>query len=228
MSAAARGIPAKVTPRTSSLTSRRITGSRCALARGVITGHKRAVKQRSSPITTANASGDAKIKVIGCGGGGGNAVNRMVNSGLMGVEFWSLNTDAQALVQSQAPNRLQIGKTATKGLGTGGNAELGEIAAKESRAEIAAAVAGADLVFVTAGMGGGTAERQRPGRVFRGFSRGPRGARGVEAILENPEIIREAIDLLRQNDKNAAAVTHHVPPLRLPILVLRRDVLPRP
>ena len=126
-------------------------------ARGTARAHSRA-----SPSTVAMAANDAKIKVIGCGGGGGNAVNRMVNSGLRGVEFWSLNTDAQALVQSQADNRLQIGKNATRGLGTGGNAELGETAAKESRDAISRAVQGADLVFVTAGMGGGTGSGSAP------------------------------------------------------------------
>ena len=80
------------------------------------------------PVVRADMSGvsEARIKVIGCGGGGGNAVNRMINSGLQGVEFWSLNTDAQALVQSQADNRIQIGKQVTRGLGTGGNPELGK------------------------------------------------------------------------------------------------------
>ena len=80
------------------------------------------------PVVRAEMSGvsEARIKVIGCGGGGGNAVNRMINSGLQGVEFWSLNTDAQALVQSQADNRIQIGKEVTRGLGTGGNPELGK------------------------------------------------------------------------------------------------------
>ena len=76
----------------------------------------------------------------------------MINSGLQGVEFWSLNTDAQALVQSQADNRIQIGKQVTRGLGTGGNPELGKKAAEESATEIQQAVRGADLAFVTAGM----------------------------------------------------------------------------
>jgi len=144
-----------VTP--SALSSRSLAKSRQVFAKhGVSRPHARSARPSTLRLTVAMADNDAKIKVIGCGGGGGNAVNRMVNSGLRGVEFWSLNTDAQALVQSAAENRLQIGKNATRGLGTGGNAELGEIAAKESRDAISAAVRGADLVFVTAGMGGGT------------------------------------------------------------------------
>ena len=116
------------------------------------------------PVVRAEMSNvsEARIKVIGCGGGGGNAVNRMINSGLQGVEFWSLNTDAQALVQSQADNRIQIGKEVTRGLGTGGNPELGKKAAEESAIEIQDAVQGADLVFVTAGMGGGTGSGSAP------------------------------------------------------------------
>lgn len=98
----------------------------------------------------------AKIKVIGVGGGGGNAVNRMIASEVSGVEFWSINTDAQALAQTSAPRRLQIGQKLTRGLGAGGNPAIGQKAAEESRDEIANAIENADLVFITAGMGGGT------------------------------------------------------------------------
>lgn len=104
----------------------------------------------------------ARIKVIGCGGGGGNAVNRMILAGLAGVEFWAVNTDAQALLGSRAANRVQIGKLATRGLGTGGSPALGAAAADESRSALAEAVAGADLVFITAGMGGGTGSGAAP------------------------------------------------------------------
>jgi cell division protein FtsZ len=90
------------------------------------------------------------------GGGGGNAVNRMIASDLSGVEFWSINTDAQALTMAAAPCRLQIGQKLTRGLGAGGNPAIGQKAAEESRDEIATALEGADLVFITAGMGGGT------------------------------------------------------------------------
>ncbi len=98
----------------------------------------------------------ASIKVVGCGGGGGNAVNRMVEAGLRGVEFISINTDMQALQMSGAQTKIQIGEKVTKGLGAGAVPEVGRRSAEESREEIAAALKGADLVFVTAGMGGGT------------------------------------------------------------------------
>ena len=104
----------------------------------------------------------ARIKVIGVGGSGGNAVNRMIASDVNGVEFWSINTDAQALTQSSAQKRLQIGQKLTRGLGAGGNPAIGQKAAEESREEIAAALEGADLVFITAGMGGGTGTGAAP------------------------------------------------------------------
>ncbi|WP_017327433.1 cell division protein FtsZ [Synechococcus sp. PCC 7336] len=104
----------------------------------------------------------AKIKVVGVGGGGGNAVNRMVASSLNGVEFWTINTDAQALVQSQSMQRLQIGQKLTRGLGAGGNPAVGQKAAEESHDEIQAALEGADLVFIAAGMGGGTGTGAAP------------------------------------------------------------------
>lgn len=98
----------------------------------------------------------ARIKVIGVGGGGGNAVNNMIRSGLTGVEFIAANTDAQALQSSEAPIKLQIGTRLTKGLGAGANPEIGLAAAKESTDEIRRVLSGSDMVFVTAGMGGGT------------------------------------------------------------------------
>jgi cell division protein FtsZ len=104
----------------------------------------------------------ARIKVIGVGGSGGNAVNRMINSDIGGVEFWTINTDAQALTQSQAPKRLQLGQKLTRGLGAGGNPSIGQKAAEESREEIAAALEHTDLVFITAGMGGGTGTGAAP------------------------------------------------------------------
>ncbi|XP_010270112.1 PREDICTED: cell division protein FtsZ homolog 1, chloroplastic-like [Nelumbo nucifera] len=104
----------------------------------------------------------AKIKVVGVGGGGNNAVNRMIGSGLQGVEFYAINTDAQALLQSAAKNPLQIGELLTRGLGTGGNPLLGEQAAEESKETIASALKGSDLVFITAGMGGGTGSGAAP------------------------------------------------------------------
>jgi len=104
----------------------------------------------------------ANIKVIGVGGAGSNAVNRMISAGLNGVEFWACNTDAQALDLTAAKNRLQIGSKLTRGLGAGGNPTIGQKAAEESREEIAAALQGADMVFVASGMGGGTGTGATP------------------------------------------------------------------
>jgi cell division protein FtsZ len=104
----------------------------------------------------------ARIKVIGVGGGGCNAVNRMISSGLSGIEFWSVNTDAQALDNSAITNTLHIGQKLTRGLGAGGNPAIGQKAAEESREEITAALGEADLVFITAGMGGGTGTGAAP------------------------------------------------------------------
>ena len=104
----------------------------------------------------------AKIKVIGVGGGGMNAVNRMILSGVKGVEFIVANTDLQVLNASPATNKLQIGKTTTDGLGAGANPEIGREAALESKDDIRAALEGADMVFVTCGMGGGTGTGAAP------------------------------------------------------------------
>ena len=104
----------------------------------------------------------AKIKVIGVGGGGNNAVNRMIESGVKGVEFIVANTDLQVLNASKASNKLQIGKTITNGLGAGANPEVGREAAIESKDEIKEALKGADMVFVTCGMGGGTGTGAAP------------------------------------------------------------------
>ncbi|NLY10006.1 MAG: cell division protein FtsZ [Tissierellia bacterium] len=98
----------------------------------------------------------AKIKVIGVGGGGNNAVNRMVDSGVKGIEFIAVNTDKQALATSRAEGKLQVGIKVTKGLGAGANPEIGQLSAEENRAEIKEMLEGADMVFITAGMGGGT------------------------------------------------------------------------
>ncbi|MDK2901521.1 MAG: cell division protein FtsZ [Thermosediminibacterales bacterium] len=104
----------------------------------------------------------AQIKVIGVGGGGSNAVNRMIEAGLKGVEFIAINTDAQALFLSKADNRIQIGDKLTKGLGAGANPEIGQKAAEESREQIQKILKGADMVFITAGMGGGTGTGAAP------------------------------------------------------------------
>jgi cell division protein FtsZ len=98
----------------------------------------------------------AVIKVVGIGGGGVNAVNRMIEAGLKGVEFIAVNTDAQALLMSEADVKLDIGRETTRGLGSGSDPEIGRRAAEEHRAEIEEILKGADMVFVTAGEGGGT------------------------------------------------------------------------
>jgi len=104
----------------------------------------------------------AKIKVIGVGGGGGNAINRMIKENLQGVEFIAVNTDAQALFFSEAPYQLRIGDKLTKGLGAGGDPEIGAKAAQESEEELRKAVEDADMVFITAGIGGGTGTGASP------------------------------------------------------------------
>ena len=104
----------------------------------------------------------ADIKVIGCGGGGSNAVNRMIAADLKGVQFTALNTDAQALQLSNASVKIQVGQKLTKGLGAGSNPEVGQRSAEESREDIRQALEGADMVFITAGMGGGTGTGAAP------------------------------------------------------------------
>ncbi|WP_026674366.1 cell division protein FtsZ [Alkalihalobacterium bogoriense] len=104
----------------------------------------------------------ATIKVIGVGGGGSNAVNRMIENGLQGVDFIAVNTDAQALHLSKAETKLQLGGKLTRGLGAGANPEIGKKAAEESKEQIEEALAGADMVFITAGMGGGTGTGAAP------------------------------------------------------------------
>jgi cell division protein FtsZ len=104
----------------------------------------------------------ALIRVIGVGGGGSNAVNRMIRAEMMGVEFIALNTDAQALLQSDAPHKIRIGDKITRGLGAGGDPSIGERAAEEDTDKIAQALEGSDMVFITAGLGGGTGSGAAP------------------------------------------------------------------
>lgn len=108
------------------------------------------------------AERSAKMKVIGVGGAGGNAINTMVESGLTGVEFIAVNTDAQALEFNKAKTRIQIGKKLTQGLGAGANPEIGRLALEEDREEVTNSLAGADMIFVTGGMGGGTCTGAAP------------------------------------------------------------------
>jgi cell division protein FtsZ len=113
-------------------------------------------------IKTSESNSSAKIIVIGVGGGGNNAVNRMIEEGISSVEFVCINTDKQHLLSCKAPNCLQIGEKLTKGLGAGANPDVGEAAAEENKDEISDIIRGADMVFVTCGMGGGTGTGATP------------------------------------------------------------------
>ena len=113
-------------------------------------------------IKTIESEAAARIIVVGVGGGGNNAVNRMIDEQIAGVEFIAVNTDKQALQLCKAPTLMQIGEKLTKGLGAGAQPEMGEKAAEESAEEIQAALKGADMVFVTCGMGGGTGTGAAP------------------------------------------------------------------
>src|SRR5260370_14585506 len=104
----------------------------------------------------------AEIEVVGVGGGGGNAVNRMIQAGIKGVEFLVTNTDVQAMRAALAPNKIQIGAKLTKGLGAGANPEIGKQAALEDTDRILEALSGADMIFITTGMGGGTGTGAAP------------------------------------------------------------------
>ena len=118
--------------------------------------------KNDSKMTSNSGVSPAFIKVIGVGGGGGNAVNRMIKEGLANVEFYLMNTDLQVLNCSTAKNKIQLGKSLTNGLGAGGEPQVGEKAAEEAQKEIADALEGADMVFITAGMGGGTGTGAAP------------------------------------------------------------------
>lgn len=118
--------------------------------------------ESSNNQTSRMGANPTNIKVVGVGGGGGNAVNRMIKSGLSGVEFWLMNTDLQVLVDGQTQNRIQLGASSTQGLGAGGDPSVGEKAAEEAQQEITQALEGADMVFITAGMGGGTGTGAAP------------------------------------------------------------------
>ncbi|OVA09983.1 Cell division protein FtsZ [Macleaya cordata] len=170
---------------------------------------------------------EAKIKVIGVGGGGSNAVNRMIESSMKGVEFWIVNTDIQAMRMSPVfpNNRLQIGQELTRGLGAGGNPDIGMNAAKESKESIEEAVYGADMVFVTAGMGGGTGTGGAPviagvaksmgiltvGIVttpfsFEGRRRAVQAQEGIAALRDNVDTL-----IVIPNDKLLTAVSQSTP-----------------
>lgn len=159
-------------------------------------------------IVDNNVNSLAKIKVIGVGGGGSNAVNRMISLGLEGVEFIAVNTDGQALLNSQAPRRIRIGEKLTRGLGAGARPEIGEESAKESMEEIKKSIEGSDMVFITAGMGGGTGTGAAPviaacarevgaltvGVVTRPFAfEGPRRKKNADMGIDN---LRRCVDTI--------------------------------
>jgi cell division protein FtsZ len=127
-----------------------------------ISSHHLKAQGSQNDLEFEDALQNARMKVVGVGGGGSNAVNRMVAAGLDGVEFIVVNTDAQALKLAKSRSKIQIGKLLTRGLGAGARPEIGRQAIEENRDEIAAAIAGADLVFITAGMGGGTGTGAAP------------------------------------------------------------------
>jgi len=150
----------------------------------------------------------ALIRVIGVGGGGSNAVNRMIRAELMGVEFIAVNTDAQALLQSDAPNKIRVGDKITRGLGAGGDPSIGQRAAEEDSEKIADALRDSDMVFITAGMGGGTGSGAAPviaeiardmgaltiGVVTKPFSW--EGARRRLNAEKSAELLRDKVDTL--------------------------------
>ena len=147
----------------------------------------------------------ARIKVIGVGGGGGNAINRMIGAGVDGVEFIAVNTDAQALMNSMSPVTVRIGDKLTKGLGAGGRPEIGERAAEESIDAISEVVRGADMVFITAGMGGGTGTGGSP--IVARLSR-ETGALTVGVVTRPFDF--EGAKRRRVADEGVAALKEHV------------------
>lgn len=165
------------------------------------------------PISTMGSP--AKIKVVGVGGGGGNAIERMIKAGLEDVEFWVMNTDLQVLKNSSAKNKLQLGSKLTNGLGAGNDPLVGEKAAEEAQQEITAALEGADMVFVTAGMGGGTGTGAAPivARIAKDLGIltvavvtkpfGFEGKRRMAQATQGLEKLKDAVDslLVIPNDK---------------------------
>ena len=156
-----------------------------------------------------SAENFARIMVMGVGGGGCNAINRMIEEGIHGVEFVAVNTDAQALIHSNAPTRVRIGEKLTKGLGSGGDPTIGGKAAEESSDALNQLIDGADMVFITAGLGGGTGTGAAPilaniSKAARGIdhwassqspssSRGPRRGKVADQGLEE---LRNSVDTL--------------------------------
>jgi cell division protein FtsZ len=152
-----------------------------------------------------SAAQNARMKVVGVGGGGGNAVNRMIEEHLEGVEFISVNTDAQALLNSKSDVKIQIGKKLTRGLGAGARPEIGRQAIEENRDEVSRTLTGADLVFVTCGMGGGTGTGAAP--IVCEIAR-EAGALTV-GIVTKPFLF-EGRKRMRQADEGIAEMSKHV------------------
>lgn len=164
--------------------------------------------ERTGSVNFSNLPSPARIKVVGVGGGGGNAINRMIKAGLAGVDFWAMNTDAQVLEMSAAKNRIQLGNKLTAGLGAGGDPSVGEKAAEETRENIQQALADSDMVFITAGMGGGTGTGAASvvasiakdlgaltiGVVTKPF--GFEGKRRMNQALQGLEKLKETVDAL--------------------------------
>src|SRR5260221_7889427 len=148
---------------------------------------------------------NARMKVVGVGGGGGNALNRMIDEHVGGVEFISVNTDAQALLNNKADVKIQIGKKLTRGLGAGARPEIGRQAIEENRDEVLHALQGADLVFVTCGMGGGTGTGSAP--IISQVSR-DLGALTI-GIVTKPFLF-EGRKRIRQAEKGIAEMRKHV------------------
>ena len=194
-------------------------------------------------MSTSDASGTylAVIRVVGAGGGGTNAVNRMVDAGLSGVEFIAVNTDAQALMMCDADVKIHIGSAATRGLGAGADPAVGQAAAQESRDELKEALKGADMIFITAGEGGGTGTGAAPtlaslgGEIgaltvgvvtkpfaFEGRKRAQQAEQGIEALRERVDTL-----IVIENDRLLQVVerqTSVVDAFRMADDVLRQGV----
>jgi len=166
----------------------------------------------SMDLFDENAPSGAKIRVVGCGGGGGNAVNRMIASGLSGVDFIAVNTDMQALRASRAAVKVQIGAKLTKGLGAGANPDIGRQAALEDTERLIELLEGADMVFVTTGLGGGTGTGAAP--VIANLA-SELGAL-VVAVVTKPSTSRVAAAARRRRRDCRSSSRSSTPPSRSP------------
>jgi len=184
-----------------------------------------ASKTRRTMEVTPEITPVANIKVMGIGGGGGNALNRMIKAGLKGVEFIAVNTDAQALYHNDAPTKINIGRATTRGLGAGSNPDIGKQAAEESMEEIKEALEGSDMLFITCGLGGGTGTGAAPivaglakdmGILTVGVMTKPftfEGHRRTQQAVDGMENLRNKLDTLITipNDKILAIIDKKTP-----------------